>query len=303
MQESTGSSPLNWDDLRYVVALAQAGSLAQAARLLGVDHSTVGRRVESAERCLGLRLFLRSSSGFRLSQEGERMLGPLRAVEAAVLGVARAANQRADALTGPVRITSPETFGLSYLAPRLAEFSRMNPGLTVELSPSGQVMDLARGEAEVALRFFRSKAQKLVVKPVATVGYGLYGSPAYLRVHPHTGPAGLAAHCLLRPPPSPPTVEGDWLDRWAPDTRPTFVSELSIALLAAAKAGGGLAVLPRYLGDAEPGLTRLPLPQAPTERLWLTVHEDARQAPRVRALIDFLSARLKEDAGLLLGRD
>ena len=308
VQKSTGSaqrtvSDLNWDDLRFVLALANAGSLARAARQLSVDHTTVGRRVESAERALGLRLFLRSSTGYALTQDGERLLAPMRSVEHAVHAVSQAAHVHGEGLTGRVRVTSPETFGLVYLAPRLASFGGQHPGLTVELRPSGEVLDLGRGEAQIAVRFFRTKAQNLVVKRVATIGYGLYASPRYLEAHPVGAPEDLRHHRLLMPPVGPPTVEGDWLARWVGLARPVFVSELSIALLEAAKAHGGLAVLPRYLGDATPALVHVPLPDPPSEPVFLTVHEDARKAPKVRALLSFLTDQARQDADLLRGTD
>ncbi len=296
MHESTA---LTWDDLRYTLCLANAGSLARAAKVLGVDHTTVGRRVEAAERALGVRLFLRASTGYTLTPDGERLLAPMRAVEAAVLTVTRAADVRSEGLTGLVRVTSPETFGVTWLAPQLAAFGLEHPGLNVELTPSGQVLDLGRGEAEIAVRFYRSRTQNLVVQRVADVGYGLYASHAYLADHPVSSPEDLRTHRLLLPPGR--SIEGDWLARWAPGVRPAFASELSVALLGAARAHAGVAVLPRYLGDPEASLCRLPLPDPPSEPVWLTVHEDLRDAPRVRAVLAFLAARLRADRGVLRG--
>lgn len=298
MQESTA---LSWDDLRFVLSLANAGSLARAARTLGVDHTTVGRRVEAAERALGVRLFTRNTTGYVLTHDGERLLAPLRAVESAVLGVTRAADAHGAGLAGLVRVTSPETFGVSYLAPRLAAFGLQHPGITVELTPSGQVLDLGRGEAEIAVRLFRSRAQNLVARRVAEVGYGLYASPDYLAAHPLDSADELGLHRLLLPSTAAPSVEGTWLARFAPGARAVFVSDLSIALLGAAKAGAGLTVLPRYLGDGEAALRRIPMPDPPSETVWLTVHEDVKNAPRVRVLLDFLAGILREDRRLLLG--
>ena len=299
MQESTA---LNWDDVRFILALSAAGSLAGAAKRLGVDHTTVGRRVEAAERALGVRLFLRGPRGFTRTADGDRLLGPMRAVEDATLALTRAVALEGDGLSGAVRLTSPETFGVAYLAPRLAEFGLRYPDLRVELMPSGQVLDLDRGEAEVALRFFRSRGQNLVVQRVAEVAYGLYASRAYLAENPAPVPEGLSRHRLLLPPPGAPSLEGEWLKPWLAGTRPVFVSELSLALMAVAKADGGITALPRYLGDAEPDLQRLPMPHAPVETLWLTLHEDARKAPRVRALTAYLAGRVRKDELLLRGQ-
>ena len=298
MQKSTA---LAWDDLRFALSLSRAGSLAGAARTLGVDHTTVGRRIEAAEQALGVRLFTRSRLGYALTQDGERLFAPLRAVEEAVLSLRRAVDAETGGLTGLVRVTSPETFGVAWLAPRLAAFGAQHPGLTVELTPSGKVLDLGRGEAEIAVRFFRSRSQNLVAQRAAEVRYGLYGSHTYLARPPEIGPDTLAAHPLLLPPATPPSVEGRWLARWARGAGVSFVSELSVALLAAAKAGAGLAPLPCYLADAEPSLMRVPMPDPPAETLWLTVHQDVRTTPRVRALLQFLLAELKADRAQLRG--
>src|SRR5689334_4861957 len=152
-QPCNNAQAMNWDDLRFVAALSRAGSLAKTAAALGVDHTTVGRRVEAAERALGLRLFTRTAAGYTLTLDGERLLAPLRQVEDAVLALERGVHAQRSALEGTVRVTSPETFGIAYLAPRLARFGRQYPALCVELVPAGVVLNLNRSEAELAVRF------------------------------------------------------------------------------------------------------------------------------------------------------
>ncbi len=289
---------MNWDDLKFVAALARAGSLAKTATVLGVDHTTVGRRIEAAERALGLRLFTRTAAGYVLTREGEQLIAPLRQVEDAVLALERGVHAQRDVLEGTVRITSPETFGIAYLAARLARFGRQYPALCVELVPAGAVLDLGRSEAELAVRFFRTRHESLVVRRIGEVGYGLYASVAYLARHPLKGPGDLHAHALLLPASG---VELTWLRQLAPDTRPAFVSDVSLVLAEAARADAGVAALPRYLGDATPGLTHVPMVREPTETLWLTVHRDLRQTPRVRVLFDFLVGAVAADRGLLIG--
>ncbi len=292
---------MDWDHLRHVLTAARLGSFARAAKALGVDHTTVARRVEAAEKTLSVRLFTRTTSGLTLTPDGERLLTSLRGVEDAVHAFERVATSSDGELDGPVRVTSPETFGVTYLAPRLAEFGRRHPRLRLELVPGGEVLDLGRRQAELAVRFFRSKPQDLVVRRVADVVYGLYASHTYLRSRAVTG-VELRSHRLLSTSPDQRAVESTWLRKLAPNTTPVFVSDLSIALLNAAKAGAGIAVLPRYLGDAEAALQHLPMPAPPSEPVWLTVHRDLKEAPRVRVLLDFLAATLRADQPLLSGR-
>lgn len=295
-----GPSDLNWDDLRFVLAVSRAGSLARAARALHVDHTTVGRRVEAAEAALGVRLFTRTTTGFVLTADADRLLQPMRQVEDAVLALERTAEAQDERLAGAVRVTSPETLGVSYLAPRLAAFGLANPGLTIELMPAGEVLDLGRREAELAVRNFRSKHESLVVRRAGEVKYGLYAAHAYLAQHPFKNRDALGKHAILGAP-EPGAIETVWLRRLSPRAQPSFVSTSSLALLAAARASAGIAVLPRYLADGDPALRHIAMADEPSEPIWLTVHRDLRAVPRVRALLDFLAATLAQDAPLLLG--
>lgn len=290
---------MNWDDLRYVLAVAKSGSLVRAAKELGVEHTTVGRHIDAAEASLGVRLFVRTTTGLVRTVDADRLLAPMQRVEEAVLAVERSAHPDRDRLEGRVRVTSPETFGVAYLAPRLAVFGREHPGLTIELVPGGEVLDLGRRQAEVAVRMFRSRGEALVARKVASVGYGLYASLAYLARHPVRREA-LHEHAILGAP-NAKDIEMAWLARLDAKARPSFVSGFFSALLAAARASAGVAVLPRYLGDAEPTLRHLAMPDAPSEPVWLTVHRDLRRTPRVRATLDFLAEQLRTDAALLRG--
>ena len=291
---------MNWDDLRFVVAVARHGSLLRAAKELAVEHTTVGRRIASAEHALGAKLFARSTTGLLLTPEGEELLAPLQRVEDAVSALERRASADQNELVGTVKVTAPESFGIAWLAPRLASFARTHPGLHIDLDPSGTVRDLGRRQAELALRFFRSKDAALVVRRGAEVGHGLYAARSYLARYPLRSPSELAERPLLTGPPADP--ETIWFARLAGGASPIFTSPLSLVLLGAAKAGAGIAVLPRYLGDAEPELAYLPMPDAPHDVLWLTVHRDLRATPRVRAVLDFLVAQLKSERAALRGR-
>lgn len=289
---------MNWDDLRFVVALSRSGSLAKAGRALGVDQTTVGRRIEAAERALSVHLFTRSTAGYVLTAEGERLLGPLQQVEDSVHAVLRSVQGRETEMAGTVRVTSPETFGIAWLAPRLAALASEHTGLVFELLPSAAVMDLVRREADIAIRPFRTRHASLVVRRFATVVYGFYATASYLRRRPVGGADDLERHPLLLPTSG---VDLAWAKKLAPAARVTFQSELSLGLLEAARADAGVAVLPRYLGDAAPDVVHLPMPAPPSEALWLTVHKDLRTTPRVRMVLDHLVGAAKADQRGLLG--
>ena len=293
---------MSWDDFRFVLALHRAGSLLRAAKLLGVDHTTVGRRVAVAERALGVRLFARTTSGYVPTADADRLLAAMQRVEEAVSAVERGAAAGVGALLGAVRVTSPETLGVAYLSGRLAAFGLAHRGLVIELVPGGELLDLGRREAEVAIRPFRSREASLVVRRVAEVSYGCYASSEYLARRPVRSAQQLDAHPILMGSTGSDELESRWLRRLAPRARAVFVSPLSLALVGAARAGAGVAILPRYLGDPEPTLRHIALPDEPKEALWLTVHRDLKDSPRVRTLLDFLAATMKDDAALFRGR-
>jgi len=296
---------MNWDDLRYMIAVHKAGSLTKAAKQLKVDHTTVGRRIEALEAALGVPLFARTPSGYVATSELERLLPEMRAVETSVLALERSAFAQLDAIEGVVRVAAPETFGSCYLAPRLALFSAEHPGLTIEVITGRSVLDLSRREADIALRFFRTSYENIVTKRAGTVTHGLYAARSYLAKHPviQGGASGidLRGHRVLTSFTEPGAIEADWVTELLAGEAPAFVANFTVSLLEAARAGAGIAVLPRYLGDRESTLEHLPVGNEPQESLWLTVHRDVREANRVRAVLDFLTHSLRRDRALLLG--
>ncbi|MBX7191548.1 MAG: LysR family transcriptional regulator [Sandaracinaceae bacterium] len=299
---------MNWDDVRFVLALAKAGSLAKTAKTLGVDHTTVGRRVEALERSLGVRLFTRTSGGYVPTAELERLSPDLRSVEDAVIALERGAHAQKSTIDGVVRVTSPETFGCLYLAPRLASLRHAHPSLGIELSSTGTVLDLARREADVAVRMFKSAHDGLVVKRVGALRHGLYASEGYLSRRPLKRASELREHALLtteapsRAKKKTSAPDARWLEQLSGGARPALVCDLTVALLSACREGAGIAVLPRYVGDAEPSLVHLPMPEPPSEPIWITVHRDMKDTPRVRLVLDHLAGCIARDQAMLLGR-
>lgn len=285
---SRASAPLRWDDLRFIAAVARSGSLLAASAALGVDHTTVGRRLSAAERALGVTLFVRSPTGLTLTPEGEQLLTPVAAVEAAILAVERKAGADDGALVGRVKVTAPETLGCAFLAPRLARFAVGHPGLVVDVDASGAVKNLHRREAEVAVRTWKSTDASIVVKKAGRVAFAVYAAKALVARRPMRGAADLA-HV-------PQIVSGDddvdtrFLRALAPQAPLALRCELALGVQAALHVGTAVGVLPRYLGDVDDALVRVPLRDEPVDDIYLTVHKDLRQTPRVRAVLDFLAA-------------
>ena len=288
---------LEWDDLRFVLAIARHGSLTAAARVLGVTQPTMGRRLEHLEARLGVALFERAASGVALSVLGTSLLPLAEQMEQSALGAERRIAARDTGLDGLVRITTLEWVGQHVLTPILAGFCRLHPGVTVELLTADRVFSLTRHETDIALRTTRFDQDGLVQRKVGVSSRGLYTSEAYLaeRGVPDYA-AGCPGHALITLPNAAFTIPYmHWLgDHLAPRAHVALQSNSMDVQAAAAQAGAGLAILPCRLGDNMPGLRRLDPPEPPPGReLWLGFHEDLRHTLRVRALVNHLATGMQ----------
>jgi DNA-binding transcriptional LysR family regulator len=288
---------VQWDDLRFFLAVARQGSLSAAARTLRVAQPTVGRRITAFERRLGARLFVRAPSGRVLSPTGRTLLAHAVRMEHEALAAETAAAGRDEGLSGRVRITASEWMVRSVLGPALTPFLGRHAGLCLDLVADTRPLNLGRREADLAVRPARFAHQEVFQRALAVVAFGLYASEPYLARHGVPDFARRSAgHALLAMSEDMRTiVDVKWL--------PPLVGQARIAafvngrepMATMAAAGLGLACLPRILGDATPGLRLLPTPGARPERtLWLGAHRDARSIDRVRATITFLVAAFDE---------
>lgn len=293
---------LDWDDLRSVLAIAREGTLSGAARVLKVQQSTMGRRLEGLEARAGARLFQRTPSGFVLTSSGQAVLGHVERMEAEALAIERAITGQDARLEGSVRITAVETLAIEVLIPILSAFRDRYPGIALELVTDTRSLSLTKREADVALRLARLTQNDLAVRKVADLAYGLYASASYLERYGEPDlRTGAPAHwVILTDEDLMTTPEMVWLRSLVLNARPALRSNSRYAHRAAAVAGIGLACMARYLGDYCPGLVRLTPPKPPPVReLWLAVHNDTRHTPRIRALTDLVTAELKLRTTLL----
>jgi DNA-binding transcriptional LysR family regulator len=273
---------LQWEDVRYFLAVAQAGSLSAAARRLDVEHSTVGRRVDALEQALGLRLFDRLPRGWQLTGEGEELLAQARRMEDEALAFERAA-VGVTALSGSVRVSVPPSLGSAFLVPRLARAAPRWNAMTLEVIGETREINLSRREADLALRLGRPEAPGLVVRALGRIGYGLYGQADYLRRDPVDWEFVGYDDSLRRVP------QQEWLGRYAGSRRFVLRTNDLLSLTAAAAAGLGVTVIPHYLARTDPSLHLADAAAAPPERdIWLVSHPDVRRSPRVRAVAELI---------------
>jgi len=283
---------MDWDDIRYFLAAARTGSLAAASRQLGSHQPTVGRRIDSLEKQLGVRLFQRHAQGLTLTEEGQHILQAAEAMGDAATMLQRVGRFEGTELHGSVRIAAPSGLAVHLIAPNLPHFRERFPELNITLQPSASSADLTHGEADVAVRLFRPTAEELVVRRVGTMGFGLYGSSVYLqRYGIPQNVAALPQHLFIGYGEQLRHLEeSGWLEALADDARFVLRSDDTHTRLAAAEAALGLAVLPHILVQHSAQLQRVLDGEAvPSKPIWLVVHRDLRHLVRVRVVLDWLA--------------
>lgn len=285
----------SWDDLRVFLAVARAGSLTGAAGRLRLGVATVSRRVERLEAALGAALFTRHQTGYRLTDEGAALLFRAEAMEVAAAGIAPGGGE----VAGTVRLATAETLANEVVVPSLPALLARHPGLVVEVVTNVATANLHRRDADLALRMVRPEAGRVTVRRVGTLGFALFGAPAYLAGREG---APLQDHRLigwdeaLRGLPA-----AAWVARALRDRPPALTTTTLAGQLAAARAGLGLAILPRFLG-LEAGLVDLSHELGLDQSIWLVLHADLAASARVRAVADHLAELVRsEDARLQLG--
>jgi DNA-binding transcriptional LysR family regulator len=294
---ATPLANLDWDDLRVFLEAARSRSVTRAARQLGIDHSTVSRRLSRLEYAVGAGLFERNREGLALTALGATVLRRAEELAAGIHNL-RADMTGAGDVGGTVRLATMEGIASLYLAPRLAALQATAPGLHVELVTSPQMVRVTRREADLFLSFFRPPGRGIACDRIGGFRTGLYAAPAYLERCGTSGdPASLAHHRFVGYVEELIQVEAvRWLEELVASPRLVFTSNSMIAQMGAAAGGLGIVALPLFAVNEASGLVPV-LPSLSGRRdLWLSGHPDTRGAPRIKALTQFLRGLIAADA-------
>ncbi len=289
---------ISWDDLSYFLSVAREGTFSGAAAELGVNHATVQRRLGRLEEQLSTVLVHRSPQGCELTEAGLELLEHVRVMEREALAVERKAVGRDGRLSGEIRVATVDDFCVTALPPVLAAFRALHPEVSVELLVQSDYMDLAKLEADIAIRFGRRPDDaKVVARRIGEVRPSLYASRDYARRHglPSTS-ADLSQHDVVMGDERMESVEMEaFVLRWADPSRIAIRSGAMIPRLAAIRAGLGVGMLLTFVADS-PELVRVPLDDEPEIRapVWMALHSDVRRNARVRAFADFAYERLRD---------
>ncbi|HEX4550890.1 LysR family transcriptional regulator [Pseudomonas sp.] len=280
---------MNWDDARVFLAVCRESTLRGAARVLGVDQATVGRRVTALEKSLNATLFLRTSDGYALTALGEAALQAVEKMEHSALELERRIQGLDDRLTGTVRVSTTDSLAIDFLIPAIARLHEQHPDVRVQLDASTQMLSLAKREADIAVRNARPDNPDLIARRLARWPVGLFASQAYIdaRGVPEQGSA-FEGHDLVVYQPylqgnREVTLVGE------PISRGRIVASLGSSLLLrrSITAGLGVGEMTVPMGERD-GLVRLwPERSRPqTYEVWLVTHADLRHTARVRAVIE-----------------
>jgi len=285
----------DWNDLRYFLALAETGSQAAAARKLQTNQSTVCRRLHDLEQQFATSLFDRHHRGMRLTPAGQQLLEQARQMDAAASAIDRRITGFDRALRGVVRVSATDGIGSFWLTPRLVEFQREYPSITVDLRSSNTAADLSRREADIAVRLFESRSEsRLVTKRVGTMRFALFTSQSYLRTFgAPTTLDDLARHRM---------VDHASYDRFQPWREAisdhggvVFRTDSATAYYHAVCNGMGIGLFPTYNRMITPELVQLAVPLTASLPIWLVSHEDTNRSARVRAVLDYLYRAFERD--------
>lgn len=289
---------LDWEDLKVFVALARGGSMRSAAAELRIHASTVARRLEQLEKKLGARLFDRGGANLVLTSSGEELRGYAQRVEEEIEGLELHLFGRDDRMAGPLRLSLPDVVATPFLLEDVARFAAQYPDVAIELLPSYEPVDLARRQADVAIRVTTTPPEHLVGRKLASYAMSVYASPAYLETH---DPVNAPEKCAWVGW-GPDTVIDERLLSWFPGV-PVRTLVRNVPLQAsAARAGLGLAALPCGVGDFDRGLIRVPPGRAIRGGdLWVLTHPELRSAARIRAFLECCTQSFRTNQAIMMG--
>lgn len=275
---------MNWDDLRLFLAVARSGSLSSGARQLGLQHSTVSRRMRRFEQDIGARLFDKVPTGYELTAAGEHLLEAAARMEREVLAVDGSLAGSDHQPSGPLRVTAIDNMATTVLMPMFIGFSRAFPEVRLHLMVSNSDLSLAQREADVAIRMTNTPPETLIGRRVATVSSAVYGSPAYLEELSTSGeaPRWLGVDCCV--------FHRTWTRQLCGEQEHRLVVDDTLLTQAALREGVGLSILPCFMGDADPGLARYSDPRPEWDLgLWILLHPDLKRTARVLAFRDYMT--------------
>lgn len=297
---------LNWDDLRFFLEVARAGTASAASRRLGVDYTTVARRIRSLEESLGALLFDKSrSTGFTLTVDGQHLVRHADAMEASMEAAMAEVSGTGSALSGHVRIGCTEAFGSYFVIPQMTAFQDRYPNISIDVLPVPHFISLSRREADIAITLERPARGPYICSKLCDYRLKLYATPEYLAQHPPIiTPNDLSAHRFINYVNELAfSAQLLYLDELVPNAKSMLRSTSALAQYHGVLQGRALAILPCFIADADPRLIAvLDEHVVITRQFWLSYSEDLRRLKRVTEVAQHLMSAARESSGMLMSR-
>lgn len=296
---------MDWDGLRFFLAVARTSKVSEAGRRLGVEHSTVARRIRQLEHDMGTVLFDKSRRyGYTLTEAGRNLLQHADKMESELLHAQQVISVSEEDLTGNIRVAATEGFGVYMLTPLAVEFQNQYPKTSLEIMPFQRFVDQSRREADIFITIDRPLRGNYVYRLLSEYMLRLYAAPQYLKRHPPIKtPNDLAEHRFI-----------DYVDEFIisdelkylsgviPDANVVLKSNSLVAQLHACMAGQAMAVLPCFMAHQHPSLqVVLPDEVAIKRSFWMLYHEDLRQLKRIELFTNFLKNKLEQRQAIMMG--
>ncbi|AYM06920.1 LysR family transcriptional regulator [Agrobacterium radiobacter] len=288
---------MNWDDVRLFLSVARSGQFLSAARKLGVNHATLSRRISALEAAIGTQLFLRSTNGCELTEEGQRLLAGAERMETEMLNAQANLGRVDTAVAGTVRIGAPDGLGVSFLAPRIGRLTARYPDLKIQLVPVPRSFSLSQREADIAITIERPEQGRLMFSKLTDYSLGLYASADYLAEYGTPADVealkrhrriGYVEDLIFSPSLN---YTGEIMRDWDA----AFEISSATGQTEAVRSGAGIGILHNYIAGQYPELLRI-MPHLTISRsYWTAYHESARQLVRVRTVVDFLQELVAEE--------
>lgn len=283
---------LEWSDIPFILTVCESGSLAGAARLLGVNHSTVFRRVESAEARLGVRLFERRRRGYVMTPAGELFLEYANALCDGMDRIERELCGKDLRLEGPLTVTTTDSL-LHCLAPVFAAFQAKHPDIELRLLSDVRALDLTQRDADIALRPTPDPPEHWIGRRLSALSFATYAQNDYWREACHLAPEHLR-WVLLGDDLNQSPMSRLAMRHRVKEANVTIVNTM-MSVLDLVRSGNGIAAMPCYLGEGHPDLVRVHAPDMSANwHLWLLTHPDVRRSARVNAFYDFAVTHITE---------
>lgn len=275
---------LNWDNLRYVLMVANRGSISAAARELGVNRSTVLRRIERFQEDLNCRIFDRSRDGYALTPEAEKMIDAAREVESTLFNMQRQIEGQELRLEGKLCITTTDTFMVGMLAGPLARFRERYPHILVDVLVTNRILDLARRDADIAIRPASSPEAGFSSHKLCDVQFSVYCKKDFVLPRNVKQAKWVGVTHYLHE-----SLVGEWLDNTIDSEQIVIQCDSLVAVRSCAEEGMGLALLPTMLGNASPKLRQVEgIDTGLSIGLWLLIHPDLVRSARVNAIVEHM---------------